>query len=315
MKRRVGLVSVVMVVAVTLVVDGSTFVDARVSAVTSGLNTKAKPASSCPTYRATKRGSIPSSLRELSGWALSKRHPNVLWGHNDSGDGARLIAVSTTDASAVADVDVDGTAATDWEDVATYRDRQGRHWIVVADTGDNVEQRDSVRLVFVPEPKLSARRAPAAWDVTVTWANGPHDVEALIMDPRSGDAILIGKRFAGAAEVSVDVVPASAMVPGGRVTSTKVGVLSIPGGQPYGPTGASISPDGTAIALVFYANLTLVWKRVSGASVADTILSAVACRIGTGFGQYEAVAIDDRGTVFVATEGSSVPMRAYQRVR
>ena len=246
-QRHVGLVSVVMVVAVTLVVDGSTLVDAGVSTVTSGPNTKAKPAPSCPAYRATKRGSIPSSLGELSGWALSKRHPNVLWGHNDSGDGARLIAVSTTDASAVADVDVVGTVATDWEDIATYRDRQGRHWIVVADTGDNAEGRDSVRLVFVPEPKLSLKRVTAAWEVTVTWADGPHDVESLIMDPRTGDAILIGKRFAGAAEVSVDVVAASAMVPGARVTSTKVGMLSIPGGQPYGPTGASISSDGTAM--------------------------------------------------------------------
>lgn len=266
---------------------------------------------SCPQYRFEDRGTVNDSLTELSGWALSKRHRDVLWAHNDSGEGARLHGVSTIDGSLVADIEVTGATATDWEDIATYIDADGQAWIVVADTGDNAERRESVRLVMVPEPELSVATAAAAGVVSVRWAGGPHDVEALVMDPITGDAILIGKRFSGSARVSVDVVAKRLLVPGTQVTSKKVGDYVVPAGQPYGPTGASISPAGTTLGLVFYANLTLLWTRSPGSSVADTLLRGKPCAVRTGFGQYEAIAIADDGSIITATEGSSVPLRAY----
>ncbi len=85
---------------------------------------------------------------------------------------------------------------------------------MVADAGDNAERRESVRLVMVPEPELSPATAAAAGVVTVKWAGDPHDVEALVMYPITGDAILIGKRFSGAVRVSVDVVASRLLVPG-----------------------------------------------------------------------------------------------------
>ncbi len=250
-------------------------------------------------------------LPELSGWALSKRQRDVLWAHNDSGEGARLLAVSAIDGSLVGDVAVGGVTATDWEDIATYVDGDRKSWIVIADTGDNAGQRETVRLVLVPEPELSATTVEAAGVVTVTWADGPHDVEALIVDPLTGDAVLIGKRFSGEPIVSVDVIARRSLVPGAQVTSTKVGNFRIPFGQPYGPTGASISATGTTVGLVFYANLTLTWTRSRGASVAATIMRNAPCVVRTGFGQYESVAIADNGAVLVATEGRSVSLRAY----
>ena len=40
------------------------------------------------------------SLREASGLAVSRRHPGILWVHNDSGDGPHVYAVDTTGALA-----------------------------------------------------------------------------------------------------------------------------------------------------------------------------------------------------------------------
>jgi hypothetical protein len=272
--------------------------------------TKLRRAEACPRYRSSDRGTLPSVITELSGVALSKRYPNVLWGHNDSGDGARLFAVSTKDATLRAEVKVSGASATDWEDIATYTDKDGEHWIVVADVGDNAGRRDRVQLVLVPEPDLSASTVQAAGAVTVQWVDGPHDVETLLIDPWNGDAVLVGKRFSDTPEVSIDRVPVASMKPGASITAEKIGVFAVPRGQPYGPTSGSISADGTRIALTFYGNLTRTYFRAPGGSLADAVLRTKECIVRTGFGQYEAVAISNDGTLFVATEGKSVPLTA-----
>jgi hypothetical protein len=249
-------------------------------------------------------------ITELSGLALSKRYPDLLWGHNDSGDGARLFAVSTIDATLRAEVKITGASSVDWEDIATYTDKEGTHWIVVADVGDNAAKRKRVQLVLIPEPDLSATTVQAAGAVTVRWVDGPHDVEALLVDPLNGDAVLVGKRFRDEAKVSIDRIPGAAMKPGSSVTAEKIGVFSVPLGQPYGPTSGSVSADGSLIALTFYSNLTRTYERPVGQSIADTVRRGEACPVRTGFGQYEAVAIANDGTVLVATEGESVPLTA-----
>ncbi len=271
--------------------------------------TTAATAATCRQYRPEVRGKLPAALTELSGWALSKRHANVLWGHNDSGDGARLIAVSAVDGSLVGEVDVTGSPSADWEDVATYADKQGQSWIVVADVGDNAARRRSVSLVLIPEPDLATKSVAAAGTVTVTWADGPHDVETLIVDPMSGDATLIGKRYTGSPQVSVDRIPAASLVPGASITSEKLGWFTVPSGEQYGPTAGSIDAAGSTIGLVFY-NRTMWWTRSPGTSVADTILRSEPCTISSGLGQYESIAIADDGAILIATEGRTVPLVA-----
>jgi hypothetical protein len=277
--------------------------------------TKPTTAAPCPKYRPASRGTLPRAITELSGWAFSKRHANVLWGHNDSGGGARLFAVSTVDGTMRAEVIVSGTKAVDWEDVATYTDADGQYWIVIADTGDNSNRRKNVSLVLIPEPELSATKVAAAGSVTIQWADGPHDVEALLLDPWSGDAYLIGKRFSETSEVSIDRVAAASMKPGASLTAEKIGMLPIPLGQPYGPTAGSVSPDGSQVALVYYGNLTQTWTRTRNVNLGDTIRRGKSCVVRTGFGQYEAVAIANNATVYVATEGESVPIDALVPVR
>jgi hypothetical protein len=265
----------------------------------------------CPRFRSAERGTLPSAITELSGLALSKRYPDLLWGHNDSGDGARLFAISTIDGTLRAEMKVTGVSAVDWEDIATYTDKKGDHWIVVADVGDNAGRRSRVQLVMVPEPDLTESTVPAAGVVTVQWVDGPHDVETLMIDPLSGDALLLGKRFADSPEVPIDRIPGRSMKPGAAITAERVGTFAVPLGQPYGPTGGSISADGTRFALTFYGNLTRTYTHDRGETVTNTLQREKACSVRTGFGQYEAVAIANDGTVFAAMEGESVPLMAF----
>lgn len=265
---------------------------------------------SCPTYESVNRGTLPSALTELSGWALSKRHPQVLWGHNDAGDGARLIGVSAIDGSLVADVTVTDAPSSDWEDVATFTDENARHWIVVADTGDNAQRRAGVQLVLIPDPRLSETSVGAAGVVNVTWAEGPHDVESLIIDPVTGDATLLGKRFADAPEVAVHTVEAASLTPGASVVVEQVGTFAVPSGQTFGPTAGSINAAGTKIGLLFYDALTMVWERTKEKSVAETILQDAPCSIESGTGKFESLAIAEDGVLLQAPEGRGVPLTA-----
>ncbi|HET9048210.1 MAG TPA: hypothetical protein VFN29_04510, partial [Chiayiivirga sp.] len=73
-------------------------------------------------------------LDEVSGLAVSRRHPGIVWVHNDSHDANTLHAVDENgQVRASVDLPVPNV---DWEDIASY-EREGRTYLLVADTGDN----------------------------------------------------------------------------------------------------------------------------------------------------------------------------------
>jgi len=57
------------------------------------------------------------ALVEVSGIAASTRYPSTLWAHNDSGDTARLFAITDAGADRVT-FTLSGATANDWEDIA-----------------------------------------------------------------------------------------------------------------------------------------------------------------------------------------------------
>src|SRR5688572_17372879 len=59
---------------------------------------------------------ISTDVRETSGVAVGRRYPNVLWTHNDSGNGPEHLA-STPDGRVRARVAIQGAALTDSEDI------------------------------------------------------------------------------------------------------------------------------------------------------------------------------------------------------
>src|SRR6266851_3364421 len=125
-------------------------------------------------------------VKEISGVAVSRAHPGVLWTHNDSGDGSYMYATDLTGADR-GFVRIDGARAVDWEDIALgpCPVRRGA-CLYIADTGDNDRTRKSVVIYAVPEPdppgkgKGPGRSAPGA-ALRIKYSGGPDDVEAIYL--------------------------------------------------------------------------------------------------------------------------------------
>ena len=121
---------------------------------------------------------------ESSGLALSRRHPGVVWTHNDSGDQARLFAVGS-DGRTRAVLTLAGVEARDWEAVAAGRDDRGRPALFAGDIGDNNGVWPEVAVYRVTEPAVLRDATVPAVRYRLRYADGPRDAEALLIDPRS----------------------------------------------------------------------------------------------------------------------------------
>ena len=194
-------------------------------------------------------GTVDSpDLDEISGVALSRDHDGVLWAHEDSGSGPVLWALSLE--GRVLDRIEVAAAAVDWEDLAVGPGPGGDH-VYIADTGDNDESRDAVALHRFPEPEVGAAAA-AAETLVLTYPDGPRDVEAMLVDPVTGDLYLIAKEFG--AEASLYRVPSGAWETG-TVVADRVGSVPVCLLSPV--TGADVSPDGSVVVVRTYRSVLL----------------------------------------------------------
>ena len=161
-------------------------------------------------------------LDEASGVAVSRRRPGLLWTHND---GPRPLLYATDSSGAALGAIQIRVEMDDWEDIAPGP--CGREsCLYIADTGDNRERRRSVRLFRIREPmEAEARRGgrAAAEVVRVQYPDGPHDVEAMWVDP-NGDTQLVTKGRSGAAR---QYRVRAAAWRSGRATAELLGTLPI----------------------------------------------------------------------------------------
>ncbi|MBC7990003.1 MAG: hypothetical protein H7Y19_10535, partial [Luteimonas sp.] len=151
---------------------------------------------------------VDGELDEISGLAASRRHPDVLWLIDDGGNPARLFAVSKR-GRRLATFAVEGVIKTDWEDLAAF-DQGGKHYLLIADTGDNGGLRRSLQLHVFEEPAsldagdnekagASAPSKPAAplkpaWSIAFRWPDGARDCEAVAVDAARGQILLVSKK-------------------------------------------------------------------------------------------------------------------------
>ncbi|HEY0929989.1 MAG TPA: hypothetical protein VGE27_08705 [Gemmatimonas sp.] len=120
-------------------------------------------------------------LREASGLTPSQREPGMFWFLNDSGNDERLFAADSA-GRALGTVWVTGTRNQDWEALSSGPCPEG-HCLYIADTGDNMALRPVVQLLRLPEPSRTAREVPLAQTLTLRYADGAHDVEAMYVAP------------------------------------------------------------------------------------------------------------------------------------
>lgn len=251
----------------------------------------------CPTWSTVELGTATEPLREVSGLAVGQANPGLLWLHNDSGDSARVFAAGE-DLTVRTEVRLPRTLPLDWEDVAIAPGPDGSPWLWLADTGDNLTFRPEVRIYRFPEPELGADppatlEATGVEQITVTYPDGPRDVEALMVDARTGDAYLVEKALGEGNTSMMWRLPADALRDDATVEAEPVATIVTADVSQVGPTAADISADGT---LVMVKNLreTFVWLRPPDTTVHDllSITPEAECRVDAGPGEAAAFSPD-----------------------
>ncbi len=299
----------------------ATLAFAVVSCATSGASAVELCREATPSALGTVQNPV---LDEASGLVASRRHPGVLWAHDD-GSTAGVFALGA-DGSDLGfhPVMVDG--AIDVEDIAMRSGPDGDE-ILLGDIGDNEAVRPSIRIYRFAEPDPGV--TAAVTDVEVlefVYPDGPHNAEVLLVDD-AGDRIVIVTKE----QREVDGVPTgfgptapSFVFEGpldgheaGPVELIAAGTLDAPlletrtvsptqhpstvlgfGGV---PTGGDVTADGSLIALRTYEAIW-VWDRPAGRSVAESLTSEPCQVQAAPERQGEAVAFLD-GALLTVSEG------------
>ena len=270
-----------------------------------GADPPALPAAVLSGTSRTVHGSVGLPVMEASGLAWSRSDADLLWTHNDSGDSARAIGISS-DGSVRAIQPLAGVSAVDIEDIAMGTDRSGGEALLIGDIGDNGAVRPQVRIHRIREPVLTSHPAVTTLPgispdtAVVSYPDGARDAEALVADRATGDVLVITKREARSRVYRVTQ----------QQLDTGGGVMSFVGEMPYGGiVAADACDDGrTVIAKTYSA----IYVHRSDAGPAAALLGAGEDRPYVREPQGEAVAVDAACREYATlSEGFAQPLVRY----
>lgn len=211
----------------------------------------------------------PALLSTLSGLVASRAQPGVLYAHADR-SGARFYAL-TKAGKALGDFTLTGLQATDWEDCAIGPGPAAGSYLYFGDVGDNAARpgagagRAEIQVIRLPEPTVSLTQAAvqqnlSGWQrMRFTYPDRPHDSETLMIDPNTGDYIIVTREADGSAVVF--------QAPGSTPPDTPTVLVRQVSFQ-VGASGANagdISPTGDR-ALVRSYEAALLFVRAPGAT-------------------------------------------------
>lgn len=189
---------------------------------------------------------LPDDLQETSGIAVSGLVPDRFWTHNDGG--AEIFAIDREGRELGRHaLDVEPS---DLEDMAVAACSRGT-CLYLADTGDNAERREVVRILRAPEPEPGAAETIRTDVFPIRFPDGPRDTEAIFVLP--GERVhLVSKGRSDAVTVyrypgplRPDTVVLETVQ---RLTEGAQGLLDQ-------VTGASASPGGRTVAVRTYQAL------------------------------------------------------------
>jgi hypothetical protein len=248
----------------------------------------------CRKLEVAPRGDVrDGDLNELSGLVASRRSPGLLWAVEDSGAGPELAALRENGTSA-GRWTVPGAENRDWEDLAAGPGPDGPV-LYAADIGDNAEERDEIVVYRVTEPASAAGGGTTAGPqrLALTYPDGAHDAEALVVDPRRGTLLIFTKSLSGAG------VYALSDPPFGRAASARL--RRVTDGPLAMATAADVSADGTTVVVRGYFSL-VVWQRRGNEPLTQTI-KREPCTPPTGLD-------DGQGgsTAWTVPEGTNPPI-------
>lgn len=258
-------------------------------------------------------------LTEISGLAASRRNPGVLWGHNDSGDGPRIFALSQK-GDHLGSFHLVGAQAIDWEEL-THGPAPGRKgdFLYVGDIGGNRLLREEVTVYRIPEPEVIATEPPREHAVEeletfvlVYPAGGRYDAETLLVDPISAEVLLVTKDPGGHSRV-FHAPPLVA--PAGKVHLEDVGEVRFEGPTVSDrlATGGDVSDDGSWVVVRTYVRPWL-FTRPRGAPLSDAFRSRPCALPASDERQGESFTFAaDGGGYYTASEGRGASLHFAPR--
>lgn len=237
---------------------------------------------------------------ELSGLAASHTLADVLWTHADSGGTADVYTIDTT-GGALGSLHLAGVTPVDWEDIAVGTCDAGS-CILVADIGDNDMNRAGISIYEIDEP--TARPSGAAdvpWrKIDISYPDGAHNAEALIVDPRDGARYLITK-LAGPAALYA--------IPRTGGAATKLATIGFPAGDLRVTAADMFVDDCSAHILVRTRDRLWELRGPKDATVVELAAATAVAMPVAAEPQGEAVAFAADGSAYFTTsEGANPPL-------
>ena len=196
-------------------------------------------------------------ITESSGLVASKCQTDVIWTHNDSGDGPYIFAINEK-GEELGTWKVAGATNRDWEDISERREPDGKCYLYIGEIGNNKLEREELAVYKVLEPtvigqtKNSTRNEPleteSAFVLRFKYPDSRQNAETLMVHPITGEIYVLSKSknepsgvYRLKPEFGESVQIASLI--------SKVTVPAVPNGL---LTGGDISGDGRHVALCDY---------------------------------------------------------------
>jgi len=176
-----------------------------------------------------------SRIIESSGLVASPQHSGVLWTHNDSGDSARVFAVSSG-GNTRAIVSLSGVYPSDIEALTLRRTSKGP-FLYAADIGDNGRSRSEITIYKFREPGSLSDRSVSVQRWRLRYPDGAHDAEAFVFNKRTGRFLVVTKSTSGGA---IYRVPTNA-------NASHVSTMTRVAKAPETVTDGTFLPDGRMV--------------------------------------------------------------------
>lgn len=253
-----------------------------------------------PPFKAAIAKTMNTVIPEASGITYSTTQHGKFWVQEDSGNPPQLYLINNN-GELVHKTYVKNATNRDWEDMAAA----GKE-LFIADIGDNSLAYTDYTIYSFTEPSSLTDTITTAKAIRFRYPDGPHDAEALLVDPTSKDIFIISKRD----------------------NPSKIYKLTYPYDQPMntaaekgaltysGVTAAALSPDGKEVIIKTYTDL-YYYKRKNNEPLSETIRQAYLKIPYTLEPQGEALGFSgDNSGFYTLSErliNSSVSLYFYQR--
>lgn len=230
------------------------------------------------------RLSGPARLEELSGLAVSRTYPGIVWGHGDSGQPPVLwaldlkrgelafppyLAKKFDDGASWPGLTLEGASNIDWEDLTTLNG-----WLYLGEFGNNGNARRDLGLWALPEPnpRATERQRPAFFlpfhypeqqrFPAEAWV---FDAEALFADSERNALYLITKhRKAGDVRRFIPGAKLYRIPLDGAGRASTALTLVDQHEEMTAATAAELSPSGAWLAVLTYRTLWLFPRPPAG---------------------------------------------------